>query len=119
MPPLSSSPSSALRSKAECPSKANGPVVAVGGAHHGDLDALAAHSGDATGPFAFDGHSAFERKAELGEELNGGIDVFHHDADVVHTLDSQDVSLASNVRVLPRRAERGAARWRRRTTTRC
>jgi hypothetical protein len=67
--------------------------MAVGGAHHGDLDALAAHSGDAAGPFAFDGHAAFERKAELGEELNGGIDVFHHDADVVHTLDCQECLL--------------------------
>src|SRR5688572_2612739 len=67
-------------------------AVAVGGAHHGDLDPLAAHSGDAAGPFAFDGHAAFERKAELGEELNGGIDVFHHDPDVVHTLNCQNVS---------------------------
>ena len=44
-------------------------AVAVGGAHHGDLDALAAHSGDAARPFAFDGHAAFEGKAEFGEEL--------------------------------------------------
>jgi hypothetical protein len=65
--------------------------------HHGDLYALAAHSGDAAGPFAFDGHAAFKGKAEFGEELNGGIDVFHYDADVVHTLDCHDVSLASNV----------------------
>src|SRR5262249_55469182 len=71
-------------------------AVAVGGAHHGDLDALAAQSGDAAGPFAFDGHAAFEGKAEFGEELNGGIDVFHHDADVVHTLVCHDVSLAPN-----------------------
>src|SRR6185369_15348289 len=35
-------------------------AVAVGGAQHGDLDALVAHSGDAAGPFAFDGHAAFE-----------------------------------------------------------
>src|SRR5687767_8195828 len=34
-------------------------AVAIGGAHHGDLDALAAHSGDAAGPFSFDGHAAF------------------------------------------------------------
>src|SRR5690606_29272186 len=51
-------------------------TVTVWGAHHGDLDALAAHSGDATGPLAFDGHAAFESKAELGEELDGGIEVF-------------------------------------------
>src|SRR6187397_1606260 len=71
-------------------------AVAVGGAHHGDLDALAAHSGDAASPFVFDGHAAFEGKAEFSEELNGGIDVFHYDADVVHTLNCHDVSLASN-----------------------
>src|SRR5262245_55286765 len=29
-------------------------AVTVGGAHHGNLDALAAHSGDASGPFSFD-----------------------------------------------------------------
>src|SRR6185503_3505617 len=67
-------------------------AVAVGGAHHGDLDALAAQSGDAAGPFAFDGHAAFEGKAELGEELNGDIEVCHHDADVVHTLYCHDCS---------------------------
>jgi hypothetical protein len=52
----------------------------------------AAHSDDTAGPFAFDGHAAFEGKAELNEELNGGINVFHHDADIVHTLDCHDVS---------------------------
>src|SRR6185503_19779363 len=71
-------------------------AVAVGGAHHGDLEALAAHSGDAAGPFAFDGHAALEGQAELGEERDGGIEVFHHDADVVHTLDRDDASLASS-----------------------
>ena len=71
-------------------------AVTVGGAHHGDLDALAAHSGDAAGPFAFDGHAPFEGQAEFGIELNGRIEVFDHDADVVHTLDCHDVSLASN-----------------------
>jgi hypothetical protein len=62
-------------------------AVAIGGAHHGDPDALTVHSGDAAGPFALDGHAAFEGKAELGEELNGGIEVFHHDTDVVHALE--------------------------------
>src|SRR5262245_36876026 len=32
--------------------------------------------------------------AELGEELDGGIQVFHHDADVVHALGRHDVSMA-------------------------
>ncbi len=49
--------------------------------------------------FAFDGHASFEGKAEFGEELNGGIDVFHHDADVVHSLDCHNVSLASTSQV--------------------
>jgi len=71
-------------------------AVAVGGAQHGDLDALAAYSGGAVGPIAFNGHAAFEGKAEFGEELDGGIDVFYHDPDVVHTLGSHDVSLMSN-----------------------
>src|SRR5437764_8742465 len=41
-------------------------------------------------------------EAKFGEELNGGVDVFYHDADVVHTLDRHDVSLASNSRYHPR-----------------
>src|SRR5262245_6739020 len=61
-------------------------AVAVGGTHHGDLDALAAHSGDAAGPFAFDRHAAFEGQAQLGEERDGGVEVLNHDADVVHAL---------------------------------
>src|SRR5690606_28444691 len=67
----------------------------VGSAHHGDLDALAAHAGDAAGPFPFDGHAPLEREAELAEERDGGIEVLHHDADVVHAPDRQAVSLAS------------------------
>src|SRR5437764_11857124 len=45
-------------------------------------------------------------EAKFGEELNGGVDVFYHDADVVHTLDCHDVSLASNATYQPRRALR-------------
>jgi len=71
-------------------------AMAIGGAHHRDLDALAVDSGDAAGPFALDWHAALKDKAKLAEELNGGIEVFHHDADVVHTLDCHDVSSASN-----------------------
>src|SRR5437899_2257037 len=41
------------------------------------------------------GSLLLELEAEFGEELNGGVDVFYHDADVVHTLDRHDVSLAS------------------------
>lgn len=60
------------------------PAVAVGRDHHGDLDALVAQAGDATGPFAFDRGSPFERQAEFGEEGDGVVEGFHHDADVVH-----------------------------------
>lgn len=62
-------------------------AVTIGSAHHRDFDPLAADSGDTAGPFALDGHAAFEGKAEFGEEVDGGIEVFHHDADVVHALD--------------------------------
>ena len=38
------------------------------------------------------GRAPLEVEAKLGEELNGGIDVFYHYADVVHALDGHDVS---------------------------
>ena len=55
---------------------------------------MSAQSRDAIGPVSFDWGAPLEVEAKLGEELNGGIDVFDHDADVVHTLDGHDVSLA-------------------------
>jgi hypothetical protein len=58
--------------------------VAVWSAQHSHLDALATQSGDAARPFSLDGHTTFEIKAELGEELNRGIEVFHHDAYIMH-----------------------------------
>jgi hypothetical protein len=33
---------------------------------------------------------------DFGEELNGGIEVFHHDADVVHAFDRHGASLPSS-----------------------
>jgi hypothetical protein len=73
-------------------------AVAVRGAHHSDLDTLPAHTGDAAGPFSIDRHSAFEGKAEFSEKLNCGIDVLHHNSDVVHTLQFHDVSLVAHRR---------------------
>src|SRR6185503_20100623 len=70
------------------------PAVTVRRAHHGNLDAHVAQSSDAICPGSFDGGAPLELEAKLGEELNGGVDVFYHDADVVHTLDRHDVSLA-------------------------
>src|SRR5687767_8583596 len=72
------------------------PAVTVRRTHHGNLDAHVAQSSDAVCPVSFDWGAPLELEAEFGEELNGGVDVFYHDADVVHTLDRHDVSLASN-----------------------
>src|SRR5438876_3058051 len=72
-----------------------GPAVTVRRTHHGNLDAHVAQSSDAICPVSFDWGAPLELEAEFGEELNGGVDVFYHDADVVHTLDRHDVSLAS------------------------
>src|SRR4029077_6464834 len=70
------------------------PAVTVRRTHHGNLDAHATQSRDAIGPVSLDGGPPLELEAKFGEERNGGIDVFHHNAHVVHTLDRHDVSLA-------------------------
>src|SRR5262249_37408027 len=70
------------------------PAVTIRRAHHGNLDAHVPQSSYAIRPVSFDWGAPLEVEAKLGEELNGGIDVFYHDADVVHTLDGHDVSLA-------------------------
>lgn len=63
------------------------PAVPVRCTHHGDLDVHVAKSGDSLGPLPLDRRPAFEFQTELVEELDGGIEIFHHDADVVHPLD--------------------------------
>src|SRR5260221_3365529 len=78
------------------------PAVTVRRTHHGNLDAHVAQSSDAICPISFDSGTPLELETKFGEELNGCIKVFHHDADVVHTLDRHDVSLASNVLVSSR-----------------
>src|SRR5574341_959574 len=72
------------------------PAVTVRRTHHGNLDVHVAQSSDAICPVSFDWGAPLELETKFGEELNGGVDVFYHDADVVHTLDRHDVSLASN-----------------------
>src|SRR5438093_10864880 len=72
------------------------PAVTVRRTHHGNLYTHVTQSGDAICPVSFDWGAPLEFEATFGEELNGGADVFYHDADVVHTLDRHDVSLASN-----------------------
>src|SRR5262245_33954258 len=74
------------------------PAVAVRRTHHGNLDAHVAQSSDAICPVSFDWGAPLELEAKFREELDGGIDVFYHDADVVHALDRHHVSLASNAR---------------------
>jgi hypothetical protein len=59
-----------------------------------DIYMLGAQSGDAPGPFSLDRGAPFEREAELDEEVDGGIEVLDHDADVVHSFDCHDASLA-------------------------
>src|SRR5205809_1764004 len=84
------------------------PAVTVRRTHHGNLYAHVAQSSDAICPVSFDWCAPLQLEAKFGEELNGGVDVFYHDADVVHTLDRHDVSLASNaprnLRSVPERA---------------
>jgi hypothetical protein len=67
--------------------------VTVRRTHHGNLDAHVAQSSDAICPVSFDWGAPLELEAKFGEELNGGIDVFYHDADVVHTLDRHDATM--------------------------
>src|SRR5688572_8789150 len=88
------------------------PAVTVRRTHHGNLDAHVAQSSDAICPVSFDRGAPLELEAKFGEELNGGVDVFYHDADVVHTLDRHDVSLASNGRALSGERARAKARAR-------
>src|SRR5207249_3797609 len=71
------------------------PAVTVRRTHHGNLDAHVAQSSDAICPVSFDWGAPLELEAKFSEELNGGVDVFYHDTDVVHTLDRHDVSLPS------------------------
>src|SRR6059036_3142448 len=77
------------------------PAVTVRCTHHGNLYAHVAQSSDAICPVSFDWGAPLELEAKFGEELNGGIDVFYHDADIVHSLDRHDVSLASGYGIIP------------------
>src|SRR5437762_197526 len=72
------------------------PAVTVRRTHHGNLDAHVAQASDAIRPVSFDWGTPLKLEAQFGEEFNSGIDVFDHDADVVHALNRHDASLASN-----------------------
>jgi hypothetical protein len=60
------------------------PAVAVGRAHHGNLDALIAQSSDTSSPFSLDRAPPFELKAELAKEINRRRKVIDDDSYVVH-----------------------------------
>src|SRR5690606_25572114 len=45
-----------------------------------------AQSRYAISPVALDGHASFQIKAKFGKELNRGVEVLHHDADIIHPL---------------------------------
>src|SRR5688572_2588705 len=75
-------------------------AVTVRRTHHGNLNAHLAQSSDAICPVSFDWGAPLELETKFGEELNGGINVLHHDADVVHTLDRHDVSLAQGLALM-------------------
>src|SRR6185437_5570723 len=61
-------------------------AVTVRGPHHRDIAADTVESDGAVRPEALDLRFAFQLHAELGEERDGGIQVFHDNADVVHPL---------------------------------
>jgi hypothetical protein len=58
--------------------------VAVGRAHHGNLDALIDQSSDTAGPFSLDCGPAFELEAELAKEINRRCKIIDDDSYVVH-----------------------------------
>src|SRR5262249_11623980 len=95
------------------------PAVTVRRTHHGNLDAHIAQSSDAICPVSFNWGAPLELKAQFGEERNGGIDVFHHYADIVHTLDRHEVSLASRGLGIELRRRSTATGLNRRTLSFC
>src|SRR5690606_15255707 len=92
-------------------------AVTVGCAHHRDFDALTAYSRHAARPVPFDARAALEDEAELGEKRDGRIEVFHHDADVIHPLDRHDDSFPASAQSAGAEIERAAAPSKRRRKT--
>jgi len=72
--------------------------VAVGGPHHRDLAPDAVESDGAVRRQAFDLPPAFQFHAELGEELDGGVQVVDDDSDVVHPLNGHIAQLTTAAR---------------------
>ena len=62
-------------------------ALAVRRAHHSDLNALIAQSGDTSCPFSFDRGPPFELEAELLKEINCPSEVIDDDSYVVHPFE--------------------------------
>src|SRR5262249_40272284 len=63
------------------------PAVAIGRAHHRNLDALIGESSDASRPFSFDKGPPFELESELAEEIDRLSEVVDDDSYVIHPFD--------------------------------
>jgi hypothetical protein len=68
------------------------PAMTVWRTHHGDLHAHVVQSSDSVCPVSFDWRTPLELETKLGEECYGGIEVFHNDADVVHSFDGHAIT---------------------------
>jgi hypothetical protein len=73
------------------------PAVAVGGAHHGNLDVLTAQSDDPPGPFPFDRGPPFELEAKLAKEIDRCCEIFDDDTYVIHPLKTHVLNLQDGV----------------------
>ena len=62
-------------------------AVAVGCAHHRNLDALIAQPGNTSCPFSFDDSPPFELKAELLKEINRLLEVIDDDSYIIHSFE--------------------------------
>ena len=66
--------------------------MTVGGHHHGNFDALGTESGNPPGPLSFDKGPPFQPETQFSEEFDRGIEILHHDADIIHPLNSHTPS---------------------------
>lgn len=67
--------------------------MAVGRAHHGNLDALIDQSSDTSCPFSFDRGPPFELEAEFAKEINRPSEVIDDDSYVVHPFERHGSNL--------------------------
>jgi hypothetical protein len=72
--------------------------VAVRRAHHSDLDALIAETGNTSGPFSFDCGPPLELEAELAKEINRPFKVMD-DSYVIEPFQRHVSNLQAGVRV--------------------